>query len=165
MLAALSLPVAGILSLVGGALFGFGVGIILVMVSVFLRRGLLERICRVTCYVVGSCSALKTIWLEYKPEGIRARRKFYLFAMRMTPQVVPYFVLNQSCGAHRDTSRQFIGVKQVNGAGDDHSGVCRHTIREHSIATSGFRSGLVSGFVSNGIDAAGRADGVRLDQR
>jgi uncharacterized membrane protein YdjX (TVP38/TMEM64 family) len=109
-LAALSLPVAGVLSLVGGALFGFGMGMVLVSASSIggaVSGFLLSRYLLRGWFIQRFGAYLGGVQTGFAREG-----GFYLFAMRMIP-VIPYFVLNPLMGLTVIPLRQFVIVSLI----------------------------------------------------
>lgn len=106
----LALPAAGVLSLGGGALFGFWTGLVLVsfasslaallsfLLSRFLFRAWVERrFPRV---------------MERAARGVEREGAFYLFTLRLIP-VFPFFVINLVMGLTRMRAWTFYWVTQV----------------------------------------------------
>ena len=107
---ALSFPGATILTLAGGAIFGFGTGLILVsfastigatlafLFTRFLLRDFLERKFQ---------SQLNTINKGLKKDGA-----FYLFALRLVP-IFPFFLINLLMGLTQMRTLTFFFISQV----------------------------------------------------
>jgi len=110
LITAFSLPAATILTLLGGGLFGFWPGLLLVsfasslgatcafLMSRFLLKDTLQRKYGVQ---------LKKVNEEFEKEG-----SFYLFSLRLVP-VVPFFLVNLLMGLLPMRTRQFYGVSQL----------------------------------------------------
>ena len=108
--AALSLPGAAVLTLAGGAVFGFWTGLVAVsfastigasiacLVSRFLLRDLVER------RFGDKLSAIN--------EGIAREGAFYLFSLRLVP-VFPFFVINLAMGLSPIRISTFYWVSQL----------------------------------------------------
>ena len=107
---ALSLPGAVVLTLAGGALFGFVVGTIVVSFASTIGATL-------ACFV---SRFLLREWVQKKfgdklksvNKGIENEGAFYLFTMRLIP-VFPFFVINLVMGLTRMALRTFYWVSQV----------------------------------------------------
>lgn len=109
-MAALSLPGATILTLLGGALFGLWTGVILVsfastigaslafLVSRFLFKDAVQNRFR---------DRLKTM-----NQGIEAEGGFYLFTLRLVP-VFPFFIINLLMGLTPISLGLYYGVSQI----------------------------------------------------
>lgn len=107
---ALSLPGAAIMTLLGGALFGLGLGLVLVsfasaigatlafLISRYLLRGPIER------RFPGRLAAIN--------RGVDRDGAFYLFSLRLVP-VFPFFVINLVMGLTRIKARTFYWVSQA----------------------------------------------------
>ena len=107
---ALSLPGAAVLTLAGGAIFGVGLGTLIVsfasttgatlafLVSRFLLRDSVQQ---------KFGDRLKTI-----NEGIEKEGAFYLFTLRLIP-VVPFFVINLVSGLTPLSTIKFFFVSQI----------------------------------------------------
>jgi pyruvate/2-oxoglutarate dehydrogenase complex dihydrolipoamide dehydrogenase (E3) component/uncharacterized membrane protein YdjX (TVP38/TMEM64 family) len=93
--AALAIPAAGVLSLMGGALFGLWTGTAVVVVSATIGATLAFLIARF----------LLRDWVQTKfgaklkgiNEGVEREGTFYLFGLRLVP-VVPFFLINTTMG-------------------------------------------------------------------
>ena len=107
---ALSLPGAAIMTLVGGALFGLGWGLLLVSFASSIGALLAFLVSR---YVLRDWvqsrfgDRLKTI-----NEGIEKEGSFYLFTLRLVP-VFPFFVINLLMGLTPMRAPSFYWVSQV----------------------------------------------------
>jgi len=107
---ALSLPGALVLGLVGGALFGFWVGTIVVSFASTIGATL-------ACYVARS---LLQSWVQTRfggalatiNKGMAQEGAFYLFSLRLIP-VVPFFVINLAMGVTKLPLITFYWVSQV----------------------------------------------------
>jgi pyruvate/2-oxoglutarate dehydrogenase complex dihydrolipoamide dehydrogenase (E3) component/uncharacterized membrane protein YdjX (TVP38/TMEM64 family) len=107
---ALSLPGAAILTLLGGALFGLGIGLVLVsfasaigatlafLISRYLLRGPIER------RFPGRLAAIN--------RGVDKDGAFYLFSLRLVP-AFPFFIINLVMGLTRLKARTFYWVSQA----------------------------------------------------
>ncbi|MBV1913991.1 MAG: FAD-dependent oxidoreductase [Pseudomonadales bacterium] len=107
---ALSLPGAAIMTLVGGALFGLGWGLLLVSFASSIGALLAFLVSR---YVLRDWvqsrfgDRLKTI-----NEGIEKEGSFYLFTLRLVP-IFPFFVINLLMGLTPMRAASFYWVSQV----------------------------------------------------
>ncbi len=107
---ALSLPGAVVLTLAGGALFGFWLGTVVVSFSSTIGATL-------ACFV---SRFLLREWVQKRlgerlrtiHEGIKQEGKFYLFTLRLIP-VFPFFVVNLVMGLTRMPLRTFYWVSQL----------------------------------------------------
>ena len=107
---AFSLPGAAILTLTGGALFGFWVGVVTVSFASSIGATLA---CLVARFILRD-------WVQIKfgdkltgiNQGIAREGAFYLFTMRLVP-VIPFFVINMLMGLTRLRLRTFYWVYQV----------------------------------------------------
>jgi len=107
LITSLSLPLATVLTLLGGALFGLLTATVLVLFS-------------------ASCGATLAFWsarfifrdsleqrfaqrLEDINQGIQEQGSFYLFSLRLLP-LIPFFMVNILMGLTRMNSRVFFGV-------------------------------------------------------
>ncbi|MDH3258049.1 MAG: TVP38/TMEM64 family protein [Deltaproteobacteria bacterium] len=106
----LSLPGAAVMTLLGGALFGLGVGTIVVSFAstigatfaCFVSRYLLQN------WVQGKFGdKLKTV-----NEGVEKEGLFYLFTLRLIP-VFPFFMINLVMGLTKMRLRTFYWVSQL----------------------------------------------------
>jgi pyruvate/2-oxoglutarate dehydrogenase complex dihydrolipoamide dehydrogenase (E3) component/uncharacterized membrane protein YdjX (TVP38/TMEM64 family) len=107
---ALSLPAAALLTLAGGALFGFGQGLLLVSFASTLGATLAMLLARYLArdIVVARFGArLKGI-----DEGLAREGAFFLFALRLVP-VFPFFLVNLALGLTRFPARTFFWVSQL----------------------------------------------------
>lgn len=107
---ALSLPGATVMTLVGGALFGFVTGLIAVSFASSIGATLA---CLVSRYLLRN-------WVEEKfgdklnaiNEGLKKEGAFYLFTLRLIP-VFPFFAINLLMGLTRMKILTFYWVSQV----------------------------------------------------
>lgn len=108
--AALSLPGAAVMTLAGGALFGFGWGLLLVSfassvgatLAMLISRGLLRDWVQSRFGAqLGSINA-----------GLARDGGFYLFSIRMVP-LFPFFVVNLVMGLTPLSARTFYWVSQI----------------------------------------------------
>ncbi|MFQ5465274.1 MAG: TVP38/TMEM64 family protein [Thermodesulfobacteriota bacterium] len=107
---ALSLPGAAILTLVGGALFGFIVGTVVVSFASTIGATL-------ACFVA---RFLLRDWVQDRfgdklaavNRGVEKEGAFYLFTMRLIP-AIPFFVINLVMGLVRMPLRTFYWVSQA----------------------------------------------------
>ncbi|PKF81546.1 dihydrolipoyl dehydrogenase [Vibrio sp. vnigr-6D03] len=107
---ALSLPGAAIMTLLGGALFGFGWGLLLVSFASSVGATLAFLFSRF----------LLRDWVQNKfgerlsaiNEGVEKQGKFYLFTLRLIP-VFPFFVVNLLMGLTPIKARDFYWVSQL----------------------------------------------------
>ncbi|MBL4584528.1 MAG: FAD-dependent oxidoreductase [Pseudomonadales bacterium] len=107
---ALSLPGAAIMTLVGGALFGLGWGLLLVSFASSIGALLAFLVSR---YVLRD-------WVQSKfgerliaiNEGVKKDGAFYLFTLRLVP-VFPFFVINLVMGLTPMRAATFYWVSQV----------------------------------------------------
>jgi uncharacterized membrane protein YdjX (TVP38/TMEM64 family) len=108
--AALSLPGAAVMTLAGGALFGFGWGLLLVSfassvgatLAMLISRGLLRD------WVQSRFGAQ----LASINAGLARDGGFYLFSIRMVP-LFPFFVVNLVMGLTPLSARTFYWVSQI----------------------------------------------------
>ena len=106
----LSLPVATFLTLVGGALFGFSSGLIIVSFASTIGATLAFLMARFLAqnYVQKNFkNQLSKINKKFKSEG-----SFYLFALRLVP-VVPFFIINVVMGLMTIKTWTFYWVSQL----------------------------------------------------
>jgi len=109
-MAALSLPGAAVMTLLGGALFGFIVGIIAVSFASTIGATL-------ACFVA---RFLLRDWVQGKigdklkaiNEGIEKEGAFYLFTMRLIP-IFPFWLVNLAMGLTKISLWTFYWVSQV----------------------------------------------------
>ncbi len=107
---ALSLPGAAIMTLAGGAVFGFTVGLVLVSFASSLGATLAFL----------SARFLLRDWVQQRfgarlaplNAGIEREGAFYLFALRLVP-VVPFFLVNLALGLTRIGTGTFYWVSQL----------------------------------------------------
>jgi pyruvate/2-oxoglutarate dehydrogenase complex dihydrolipoamide dehydrogenase (E3) component/uncharacterized membrane protein YdjX (TVP38/TMEM64 family) len=108
--AALSLPGAAVLTLAGGALFGFWVGLIVVSFASSIGATLAMLAARL---VLG-----ETVQRRFGSQlaainaGIERDGPFYLFALRLVP-LFPFFVINLLMGLTKIRASTFYGVSQI----------------------------------------------------
>ncbi len=107
---AVSLPGAALMTLIGGALFGLGWGLLLVSFASTLGATLAMLISRF----------LLRDWVKVKfgrkldriDQGIEREGGFYLFALRLVP-AFPFFLINLTMGLTRLKTRTFWWVTQL----------------------------------------------------
>ncbi|MBB3140277.1 FAD-dependent oxidoreductase [Halomonas organivorans] len=109
-MAALSLPGAALLTLLGGALFGFGWGLLLISFASSLGATLAALIARTL--LQGPLERRFAGPLERINAGIRREGTFYLFTLRLIP-LFPFFVINLVMGLTRMPLRTFYWVSQL----------------------------------------------------
>jgi len=108
--AALSLPGAAILTLAGGALFGFWTGLVVVSFASSLGALLAMLAAR---FVLGeSVQRRFATQLAAINAGIERDGAFYLFALRLVP-LFPFFVINLLMGLTKIRSSTFYWVSQL----------------------------------------------------
>lgn len=108
--AALSLPGAAVMTLLGGALFGFWQGLITVSFASTIGATLAFLLARF----------LLKDWIQSRyqkqlatlNEGFRKEGAFYLFALRLIP-VFPFFLVNILTGMMPIKTRHFYGASQL----------------------------------------------------
>ena len=106
----LSLPGAAVMSLFGGALFGFWKGLIVISFASSIGATLA---CAVSRYVIGqSVQAKFGDRLVRVNQGIEREGAFYLFTMRLIP-AIPFFIINLVMGLTTMRLRTFYWVSQV----------------------------------------------------
>ncbi|WP_218110207.1 TVP38/TMEM64 family protein [Oligoflexus tunisiensis] len=109
-MAALSLPGAAVLTLAGGALFGFGLGLLLVSFASTLGA--------TGAFLVARFLLRDTIQNRYRErlvkfnEGIQKEGAFYLFTLRLVP-IFPFFVINLVMGLTPLRASTFYWVSQL----------------------------------------------------
>ncbi|MGE4071765.1 MAG: FAD-dependent oxidoreductase [Lysobacterales bacterium] len=107
---ALSLPAAALLTIAGGALFGFGLGTLLVSFASTLGATLAMLLAR---YLLrDSVQAKFGARLKAIDDGLEREGAFYLFALRLVP-VFPFFLVNLTLGLTRLPARTFFWVSQL----------------------------------------------------
>ncbi|WP_417663369.1 FAD-dependent oxidoreductase [Pseudomonas sp.] len=107
---ALSLPGAALMTLLGGALFGLGQGLLLVSFSSAMGA---------TLAMLSSRFLLRD-WVQKRfgkrlasiDQGIEREGAFYLFALRLVP-LFPFFLINLAMGLTRLPARTFWWVSQL----------------------------------------------------
>lgn len=108
--AALSLPGAAILTLLGGAVFGFWTGLLLVSFASSLGALLAMLLSR---YVLRDLVRLHFgERLAEIDKGITREGAYYLFTLRLVP-VFPFFVINLLMGLTAIKARVYYGVSQL----------------------------------------------------
>ena len=107
---ALSLPAAALLTLAGGALFGFGQGLLLVSFASTLGATLAMLLARYLAR--DAVQARFGARLKGIDEGLEREGAFYLFALRLVP-VFPFFLVNLALGLTRFPARTFFWVSQL----------------------------------------------------
>jgi uncharacterized membrane protein YdjX (TVP38/TMEM64 family) len=108
--AALSLPGAVIMTLLGGAVFGFWVGLLLVSFASSLGATLAMLSAR---YVLrDGVKARFGARLADIDRGVEREGALYLFTLRLVP-VFPFFVINLLMGLTRMKAATFYGVSQL----------------------------------------------------
>lgn len=108
--AALSLPGAAVMTLAGGLMFGFWVGLVLVSFASTIGATL-------ACFVA---RFLMRDWVQNKfgsklapiNRGIEREGAFYLFSLRLVP-IFPFFVINLAMGLTKMNLLTFYWVSQV----------------------------------------------------
>ncbi|WP_111412533.1 FAD-dependent oxidoreductase [Billgrantia lactosivorans] len=109
-MAALSLPGATLLTLLGGALFGFGWGLLLISFASTLGATLAALIARTLAR--GPLEKRFAPQLERINAGIRREGAFYLFTLRLIP-LFPFFVINLVMGLTRMPLWTYYWVSQL----------------------------------------------------
>ena len=107
---ALNLPGATIMTLAGGALFGFWIGLATVSFASTIGATLA---CLVSRYLIGE-------WVQKRfgerlnkvNQGIEREGAFYLFTMRLIP-AIPFFAINLMMGLTRMPLRRYYWVSQI----------------------------------------------------
>ncbi|MGL4573332.1 MAG: FAD-dependent oxidoreductase, partial [Burkholderiaceae bacterium] len=108
--AALSLPGAAIMTLAGGAIFGFWVGLLVVSFASSIGAMLAFLASR---YVLrDSVQSKFGARLAEIDKGIQKEGAFYLFTLRLIP-VVPFFVINLLMGLTKMKAATFYWVSQL----------------------------------------------------
>jgi uncharacterized membrane protein YdjX (TVP38/TMEM64 family) len=107
---AFSLPAATILTLLGGALFGFITG--LIMVSFASSIGASCAFLMARFLLKDSVQEKYGKYLKNINEGFKREGAFYLFAMRLVP-IIPFFVINILMGITPIKARIFYLVSQI----------------------------------------------------
>ncbi|KAA0011250.1 pyridine nucleotide-disulfide oxidoreductase [Billgrantia pellis] len=109
-MAALSLPGAALMTLLGGALFGLGWGLVIISFASSLGATLAASIAR--SLLRGPLERRFAPQLERINAGIRREGAFYLFTLRLIP-LFPFFVINLVMGLTRMRLRTFYWVSQL----------------------------------------------------
>ncbi|WP_280553251.1 bifunctional TVP38/TMEM64 family protein/FAD-dependent oxidoreductase [Halomonas sp. 25-S5] len=107
---AVSLPGATLLTLLGGALFGFGWGLLLISFASTLGATLAALIARTLAR--GPLERRFATQLERINAGIEREGAFYLFTLRLIP-LFPFFVINLVMGLTRMRLTTFYWVSQL----------------------------------------------------
>ena len=107
---ALSLPAAAILTLLGGALFGFGFGLILVSFSSSIGATLAFLMSRF--FLKDAIQNKYSKQLSKINAGLEKEGAFYLFAMRLVP-AFPFFIVNLVMGVLSIRTWTFYWVSQI----------------------------------------------------
>ncbi len=110
LVAALSLPGATVLTLAGGALFGFW--ITLAVVSFASTIGATAACALARTLFRQAIAARLTGKLKAIDEGIRREGAFYLFTLRLIP-LFPFFVINAAMGLTAMPLKTFYAVSQL----------------------------------------------------
>ena len=107
---ALSLPGAALLTLIGGALFGLGWGLLLVSFASTLGATLAMLISR---FLLRDW-VMRRFGRRFKAinKGVEREGAFYLFALRLVP-IFPFFLINLAMGLTRLPARTFWWVSQL----------------------------------------------------
>ncbi|MFT6631136.1 MAG: putative membrane protein YdjX (TVP38/TMEM64 family) [Bacteriovoracaceae bacterium] len=107
---ALSIPGATILSLLGGAVFGFEIALVLISFASTIGATLAFLIARTLLRDFIEKHFEETI--KRVNEGIENNGGFYLFSMRLVP-VLPFFVINSVMGLTKIKISTFFLISQV----------------------------------------------------
>jgi uncharacterized membrane protein YdjX (TVP38/TMEM64 family) len=107
---ALSVPGAAVVTLLGGALFGFWIGLILVSFASTIGA---------TIAFLSSRYLLRD-WVQDKfgskldtiNQGVKDEGNFYLFSLRLIP-IMPFFLINLLFGLTEIKTKQFYFVSQI----------------------------------------------------
>ena len=107
---ALSLPGAAVMTLAGGAFFGFWAGLLLVSFASTIGATLA---CLVARYLFRDWAQAKLQnWFDRINSGIRREGAFYLFTMRLIP-AIPFFVINLGMALTNMRLTTFYWVSQL----------------------------------------------------
>ena len=107
---ALSLPGAAVMTLAGGALFGFWAGVVLVSFASTIGATLA---CAVARYLFRDWTRDKLgTWYDKINAGIQKEGAFYLFTLRLIP-AVPFFIINLGMALTEMRLWTFYWVSQV----------------------------------------------------
>ncbi|WP_163558853.1 bifunctional TVP38/TMEM64 family protein/FAD-dependent oxidoreductase [Halomonas sp. NO4] len=109
-MAALSLPGATLMTVLGGALFGLGWGLVIISFASTLGATLAALIARTLAR--GPLERRFATQLERINAGIRREGAFYLFTLRLIP-LFPFFVINLVLGLTRMRLWTFYWVSQL----------------------------------------------------
>ncbi|MDT8894113.1 FAD-dependent oxidoreductase [Halomonas sp. I1] len=109
-MAALSLPGAALMTLLGGALFGLGWGLVIISFASSLGATLAASIARTLARE--PLERRFALQLERINAGIRREGAFYLFTLRLIP-LFPFFVINLVMGLTRMRLLTFYWVSQL----------------------------------------------------
>ena len=107
---AVSLPGAAVLTLAGGAIFGLGLGTVLVSIASTMGALLAFLVSRFL--LRDAIRARFGEKLARIDEGVRAEGAFYLFTLRLIP-VFPFFVVNLLMGLTPIRPRTYLWVSQL----------------------------------------------------
>lgn len=110
LMAALSLPGAALLTLLGGALFGFWTGLVLVSFASAIGASLAALLARTL--LRDSLEKRFSRQLTRINAGVEREGAFYLFTLRLIP-LFPFFVINLVMGLTRMRLRTFYWVSQL----------------------------------------------------
>lgn len=110
LMAALSLPGAALLTVLSGALFGLGWGLVIVSFASSVGATLAFLIARTVAR--GPVERRFGRQLESVNRGIAREGAFYLFTLRLIP-IFPFFVINLVLGLTRMRTRTFYWVSQL----------------------------------------------------
>ena len=137
---ALSLPGATIMTLLGGAVFGLGVGTLLASFASSMGATLAMLASR---YVLrDSVKGRFGARLAEIDKGIEREGAFYLFTLRLVP-IVPFFVINLAMGLTKMKAATFYGVSQL--------GMLAGTLVYVNAGTQLARIDSLSGIASPGV--------------
>lgn len=107
---ALSLPGATLLTLAGGAVFGFGLGLLIISFASTIGATLAFVISR---YLLRDWVTQRFAQrLQLIDKGIRREGAFYLFTLRLVP-IFPFFLINLLLGLTAMRTRTFYWVSQL----------------------------------------------------
>jgi pyruvate/2-oxoglutarate dehydrogenase complex dihydrolipoamide dehydrogenase (E3) component/uncharacterized membrane protein YdjX (TVP38/TMEM64 family) len=109
-MAALSLPGATLLTVLGGALFGLGLGLVIISFASALGASLAFLIARTLART--PLERRFSRQLDSINSGIEREGAFYLFTLRLIP-LFPFFVINLVMGLTRMRLRTFYWVSQL----------------------------------------------------
>ncbi|MBM4254227.1 MAG: pyridine nucleotide-disulfide oxidoreductase, partial [Deltaproteobacteria bacterium] len=107
---ALSIPGATVMTLAGGAMFGFGLAFVIVSFA--------STIGATAAFALARYFFRDLVQSKFGPrlkaldDGIKRDGAFYLFGLRLAP-VVPFFLINVGMGLTSISARQFYFVSQV----------------------------------------------------